>query len=184
MGNHPLWIFAYGSLMWNPGFEAAETMLARLDGFRRGFFMWSVHHRGTMQTPGLVLALDACREASCEGLALRVRAGEEAGVLRELRRRELVTDAYMEQHLPVKLEDGRYVRAVSYVVDRRHRQYCPRMSEEQQALVIAKAVGGRGPNSEYLFNTLAHIHALGMADSSLERIAELVQRHIQARAAQ
>ncbi|EYD77557.1 Cation transport protein chaC [Rubellimicrobium mesophilum DSM 19309] len=72
MNGNDLWVFAYGSLLWDPGFEPAEAVRARLDGWRRSFCMWSHMFRGSEEAPGLVLALDADPQASCEGLALRV----------------------------------------------------------------------------------------------------------------
>lgn len=69
-----LWVFGYGSLLWNPGFAVAETRQARLDGWRRSFCMTSIHHRGTPEAPGLVLALDQAADAVCHGVAFRVTA--------------------------------------------------------------------------------------------------------------
>ena len=68
-----LWVFGYASLLWNPGFEVAESRPARLNGYHRSFCMKSIHHRGTPEDPGLVLALDAMEGASCDGLALAAR---------------------------------------------------------------------------------------------------------------
>ena len=77
MADGPLWIFGYGSLMWNPGFEVAERLLARLPEYRRCFCMRSIHHRGTEDDPGLVLALDPHAGSACEGLGFRVAEGHE-----------------------------------------------------------------------------------------------------------
>ncbi|NDU99916.1 gamma-glutamylcyclotransferase [Pseudoroseicyclus tamaricis] len=169
-----LWVFGYGSLLWNPGFTPEESAVARLDGFERSFCMLSIHHRGTEEVPGLVLALDETPGARCTGMALKVRPEEEPRVLAELRERELVSSAYQERHLPVVLADGRIVTAVTYVVDRAHRQYC-RFDEAVQAEMIARASGGRGPNPEYLFNTAAHLGEIGLADPALDALAERVR---------
>ena len=96
MTDTPLWVFGYGSLMWNPGFTPAEQVLARLGGFHRSFCMWSIHHRGSEEEPGLVLALDEA-DAVCDGVALRVADAERDQVLAYLRERELVSAAYVEQ---------------------------------------------------------------------------------------
>jgi cation transport protein ChaC len=141
------WVFGYGSLLWNPGFAPVETVAARADGWHRSFCMLSIHHRGTEDDPGLVLALDAAPGASCAGLAMRVPASSSAGVLAMLRARELVSSAYLERHLPVELADGRMVTALSYVIDPDHRQYC-RFEPEVQARMIARARGGRERRSE------------------------------------
>ncbi|GAB4295190.1 MAG: gamma-glutamylcyclotransferase [Roseovarius sp.] len=163
-----MWVFGYGSLVWNPGFVPAEQVIARLEGYHRSFCMRSIHHRGTAENPGLVLALDAARDAVCMGLALRVAPGEEAQVLADLRARELISSAYLERRLDIGLADGRRVAAVTYVVDPDHPQYCGGLDLEEQARIIARAAGGRGPNAEYLRNTVEHLHALGIVDPDLD----------------
>ncbi len=162
-----MWVFGYGSLLWNPGFDVAESHLATLQGYARSFCMLSVTHRGTYERNGLVLALDAQPDALCDGLALRVHHGEEEKVLAYLRERELVTSAYLERHLPVNLSDGREVEAVTYIIDPEHRQYCGKLPLEKQAQMIANAVGMRGLNSEYLYNTAAHLRQMGVSDADL-----------------
>lgn len=162
----PLWIFGYGSLLWHPGFEPAEQVRASLAGYHRSFCMLSIHHRGTVERPGLVLALDHMAGGSCEGLALRVREGEDEAVLAYLRERELISSAYLEERVNLSLADGRGVEAVAYVIDPEHEQYC-QFDLEEQARRIAGAVGGRGPNPEYLFNTAGHLAALGIQDPDL-----------------
>jgi cation transport protein ChaC len=162
----PLWIFGYGSLLWHPGFEPAERVRARLAGYHRSFCMLSIHHRGTVEKPGLVLALDAVGGSSCDGLALRVREGEEEAVLAYLRERELISSAYTETTVGLVLQDRRKIKAVAYVIDPDHEQYC-QFSLEEQARRIAGAVGGRGPNPEYLFNTADHLAELGIHDPDL-----------------
>ena len=92
----PLWVFGYGSLIWDPGFPVVERRIARVDGWHRSFCMRSIHHRGTPDAPGLVLALDRADGATCTGVAFRVAAGAEAATLTALRERELVSSAYLE----------------------------------------------------------------------------------------
>lgn len=172
------WVFGYGSLMWDPGFAFAERCPAVLEGFARSFCMWSVHHRGTPEAPGLVLALDAEEGAVCHGLAYYVEAHEAAAALAYLRERELVSAAYLETTVPLRLEDGRRVSSVAYVVDRDHAQYTGPLPFETQAEVIARAHGGRGPNSEYLWNTARHLAELGMEDLDLSQLAEMVRHRL------
>ncbi|MDR9395184.1 gamma-glutamylcyclotransferase [Roseovarius sp. SYSU LYC5161] len=172
-----MWVFGYGSLVWNPGFEAAERVLATLPGYHRSFCMRSVHHRGTDADPGLVLALDAAGGAKCRGVGFSVPPERTDAVLGYLRERELISSAYLEQVLDIELDDGRRVEAVTYVVDPAHVQYCGGMPLEEQARIIARAHGGRGPNTEYLFNTAAHLGDLGISDDELDwlvrRVGEL-----------
>jgi len=170
-----MWAFGYGSLLWNPGFDAAEAVIARLDGYARSFCMRSIHHRGTEEDPGLVLALDTAPSASCTGLALAVAEGDEARVLAELRERELISSAYYEDHVPLALADGRKVEALAYIINRDHGQYCGGLPLEEQAQIIAKSVGGRGPNPDYLYNTEAHLREIGLNDPDLAWLAARVR---------
>ena len=170
-----MWVFGYGSLVWNPGFDVEEQVIGSLPGYARSFCMRSVHHRGTHDDPGLVLALDQVAQASCQGVALSVHSDKQDAVLAYLRERELISSAYLERMLDVHLADGRQVTAVTYVVDPDHVQYCGGMPLEEQAHIISTAVGGRGPNTEYLYNTASHLGALGIKDPELDWLAERVR---------
>lgn len=163
----PFWVFGYASLMWNPGFPVAERRLATLSGYHRSFCMSSIHHRGTEAEPGLVLALDAMEGASCTGLALRVADAEAPASLAYLRERELISSAYVERLVPVTFGSGETVTALAYVVDPGHVQYSAHLSLEEQARIIARATGGRGPNTDYLWNTADHLAELGIEDPDL-----------------
>ncbi|MCB1390439.1 MAG: gamma-glutamylcyclotransferase [Rhodobacteraceae bacterium] len=171
----PLWVFGYGSLVWSPGFAWSSRHLAVLRGYRRSFCMLSIHHRGTEERPGLVLALDATEEGECHGVAFEIAPQIAEETLEYLRARELISAAYLEETHPLTLEDGRQVEAVVYVIDREHRQYRGDLSLEEQAQRIAGAVGGRGPNCEYLHQTAAHLAALGLPDAELEWLSDRVK---------
>ena len=171
----PLWVFGYGSLIWHPGFAVAERAVARLDGWHRSFCMRSIHHRGTVDAPGLVLALDRAGGAHCDGVAFRVEPGAEAATLTALRERELISSAYVEDWLTLRLADGRDLRALAYVIDPAHVQYCGGLALEEQAQIIARATGGRGPNRDYLWSTAAHLAELGIADADLDWLADRVR---------
>ncbi|MBL4916396.1 gamma-glutamylcyclotransferase [Szabonella alba] len=171
----PLWVFGYGSLIWNPEFPVAEQRIARLPGWHRSFCMRSIHHRGSEAEPGLVLALDRAAGAHCAGVAFRVVEGAEADTLTLLRERELISSAYLEDWLPVHFADGDGVVALTYVIDRAHGQYCGGIALEEQAQIIAAAVGGRGPNRDYLYNTAGHLGELGIGDADLEWLAARVR---------
>lgn len=172
-----MWVFGYGSLIWNPGFAHDLTLVASLPGWHRSFCMRSIHHRGTPQAQGLVLALDRAPGATCHGLAFRVTEGAEEETLAILRDRELISSAYLEQWLDVTLADGGRETALAYVIDPGHEQYCGGLALEEQAQIIATARGGRGTNRDYLNATARHLHALGIADPDLDwlvaRVAQL-----------
>lgn len=166
------WVFGYGSLIWNPGFAHIETSRARLHGFRRSLCVYSHVHRGTRERPGLVLGLD--RGGSCVGLAFRVPLALRDEVLAYLRGRELVTSVYLERTLPVRLDSGGTVDAVTYVVDRAHEQYAGRLEPVEAARAVRGAVGKSGVNEDYLASTLTHLSALGIRDRWLEEVGAIV----------
>lgn len=169
------WVFGYGSLIWNPGFDYEDRAIATLHGYARRFCMWSIHHRGTPEDPGLVLALDREAGASCCGVAFRVPDALAAPTLEALRERELVSSAYLERHVELAFHDGRRAEALAYVVDPDHAQYTGALDLDAQADIIAQAHGGRGPNSEYLYNTADHLAQLGIADPELAQLSEMVR---------
>jgi glutathione-specific gamma-glutamylcyclotransferase len=168
-----LWVFGYGSLIWDPGFPVAERRIGRVAGWHRSFCMRSIHHRGTVDHPGLVLALDLAEGASCTGLAFRVAEGAEHETVAALRARELVSSAYLETRLPVETAEGA-IEALTYVIDPDHAQYC-RLDLDEQARIIATATGGRGRNRDYLWSTATHLAELGIADPDLEWLAARVR---------
>lgn len=137
--------------------------------------MTSIHHRGTVEHPGLVLALDAQEGASCDGVLLRVPEQGYDEIVAELRERELISSAYVEHLLPATLSDGSQITALAYVIDPDHEQYAAHLSLEEQAQIIAHAVGGRGPNCEYLWNTVAKLQELEVDDRELEWLADRVR---------
>ena len=174
--SQPLWVFGYGSLIWDPGFPVAETQVARMTDWHRSFCMRSIHHRGTPERMGLVLALDRAAGAFCDGVAFRVETGAEDATLEALRARELISSAYLEDQLAVRTRDGRDITALTYVIDPQHEQYCGGLSLSEQADIIAHAVGGRGTNRAYLEATAAHLAQLGIADADLDALVIMVQR--------
>ncbi len=169
-----LWVFGYGSLLWNPGFAPVEKEIATQQGYARSFCMRSIHHRGTEEDPGLVLALDKIADGNCDGMAFRVKSGEEDQVLNYLRERELISSAYYEDRVTLDLHRGNQIEAVAYIIDPEHVQYCA-LELETQAQIIAKAVGGRGPNHEYLFNTADHLNEVGLEDDDLNWLSARVR---------
>ncbi len=170
------WVFGYGSLIWQPGFAFDDRCVATLRGYRRAFCMSSIVYRGTPDAPGLVLALDADPAGACAGVAYRVADSAAPEVLAYLRERELVSYAYREAWLPVEIDGVGSVEAVAYVSNPLHPQYRGGLGLEEQAEVIARAIGPRGPNADYLFNTVDSLTALGLDDPDLATLAELVRR--------
>ena len=162
------WVFGYGSLMWNPGFPYVERQPARVHGFRRSLCIWSTVHRGTSEQPGLVMGLD--RGGSCRGVAFRVADQDRDDALDYLRKRELVTNVYLERTVGLSLPEGRQVRAVTYVVDRSHGQYAGSLGIEEAARIVARSHGQSGPNDAYVLNTVEHLRQMGIRDLWLEAV--------------
>ncbi len=173
-----LWIFGYGSLMWRPGFDYEEAVPARIEGWRRGFCIYSTHHRGTHQRPGLVLGLD--RGGACTGMAFRIKDANRKHTLAYLRAREQVNGVYREQVLPARLDDGssRRIVVVAYVVERGHPSYAGRLPLLDQVRLIRAATGISGPNLHYLASTVRRLDELGIYESELRRLMALAGPHL------
>jgi cation transport protein ChaC len=166
-----LWVFGYGSLMWQPGFDFIEKTPASLIGAHRSLCIYSVHHRGTQEHPGLVLGLD--EGGACRGVAFRIEASSSEATLNYLRAREQVTDVYVETMKSISLLDGsaRKLEAVCYMVDRAHPQYAGRLSLETQVELVRSAAGLSGSNVDYVLNTVRHLEAAGIDDAELAALA-------------
>jgi cation transport protein ChaC len=170
-----LWVFAYGSLMWRPGFDFAEQIPARLIGEHRALCVYSFDHRGTPEKPGLVLGLD--RGGACRGIAFRVAADHREATVAYLRGREQTTRVYREVMRSVWLEDDarRRVSALAYVVDRGHVQYAGRLTLAEQVRYVRQGHGRSGHNRDYVLSTVRSIEAQGFRDPKLHRVAELLR---------
>ena len=165
-----LWVFGYGSLMWKPGFAHVERRTARLFGAHRALCVYSWRHRGTPEKPGLVLGLD--RGGSCTGIAFRVPAPDVAATRAYLTEREQINYVYRDRFVRLRLNDGRRVEALAYLVDRSHRQYAAGLSREDVLRLVRQGQGESGACAEYVRNTLAAIAALGIADHALDWLSE------------
>lgn len=166
------WVFAYGSLIWKPGFPFLEALPATLHGYHRAFCIYSFHYRGTPERRGLVLGL--ARGGSCRGMAFRVAASDWPATLDYLRERELVTNVYKERVVPVRTGQG-VVPAVTYVADPAHEQYAHGLGFDEQVRMIAGAAGIAGRNRDYLAATVQEMERLGLGDGLLHRLNRAVQ---------
>lgn len=174
-----LWVFGYGSLMWNPGFPFVERHAATLPGYHRSFCVASHRYRGTPERPGLVLGLD--RGGSCRGIVFRVAAADVPATLDYLWEREMDNRVYLPRMLRVRLRDGgaaeggEAVSACCFIVDRSHPQYCRGLDEASVICRIADCCGQRGPNIDYLANTVEHLKELGICDARLSKLYDRVR---------
>lgn len=170
-----LWVFGYGSLMWNPGFAHAEAVPAVLDGHHRAFCIWSRHYRGTPEQPGLVLGLNP-GGGRCDGVAFRVDAADGPDVRDYLRERELCGYAYVEAEVPVALRDGRTCAAYTFIADPDHRHYAGNLAVDEAAEIIMGAQGVGGLNRDYLINTVRELERHGVFDPPLHALLRAVER--------
>jgi cation transport protein ChaC len=165
------WIFAYGSLLWNPLFPVAEMRPAMLRGLHRRFCLWSVASRGTPEQPGLVLGLE--RGGQCRGVVLRLPAPLALDELHLLWRREMVLGAYRPRWVKVD-SDGREIHALTFVVRRDHPQYAGRLDPAVEVEVLGCARGAFGASADYLERTRVALISHGIADPYLEALASRV----------
>jgi len=170
-----LWVFGYGSLMWQPGFQYIAQFPARLIGEHRSLCIYSHIHRGTPEKPGLVLGLD--RGGACQGTAFQVAEANRDSTLAYLRNREQKTGVYREVMRSVWIEgDARQqVHALTYVVDRGHPQYAGALTLEQQLHYVANSHGVSGANRDYVISTVKALEARGCHDATLHNLVALLQ---------
>lgn len=169
-GARDLWVFAYGSLMWRPGFPFAERAYAALAGYRRDMCFLSIHYRGTPERPGLVCGLMPQDGALCHGVAYRVAPADAASVIGYLDARELITDIYLPRDLAVTLADGREVLARAYVAKTTHAQFVGGWDDTRKAAAIVAASGSEGRAYDYLSNIVGHLHEMAIVDPHLDDI--------------
>lgn len=172
-GAAPVWIFAYGSLMWNPDFAFAERRPAFLRGYHRSFCIYSRDYRGTPERPGLVLGLD--RGGSCRGIAYRLPPGRAGHSLDRIWAREMTGRVYEMRRVRLHTADGP-LGGLACIVRRQSPDYAGRLSQDEAARLLATAVGGRGSGRDYLANTVRHLEELGIRDGLLHRIEDAVAR--------
>jgi cation transport protein ChaC len=172
-----LWVFGYGSLMWNPAIHVSESLPARVDGFSRNFCMRLMYGRGMPDKPGLMLCLVA--GGSCMGIAHRIAPEHIESETKILWMREMLSGAYVPTWVDLDL-GARQVRGVTFVINTDHPRYLPGLSAEEKAARIAKAEGHLGTNRDYLFRTVAALTNAGVRDPYLDEIHRRVREIVHA----
>jgi cation transport protein ChaC len=167
----PVWVFGYGSLMWNPSFHFAAQRRATLQGWQRRFCMWLRAGRASAEHPGLMLALD--RGGHTDGVAFRLAAGTEEQELRLVWMREMAAVGYLAQWVTLHTAEGP-VAAITFVADRAQDTYADGLDDAESAARIAEATGPLGSCAEYLMQTVEHLDGMGLQDEGLDRIRRLV----------
>lgn len=171
----PVWIFGYGSLMWNPVFESEEVRPATLQGWHRAFCMRLTAGRGTLHQPGRMLALKAGGHTT--GLAFRLPESKLREELELLWKREMVTDCYVPTWCELQLDGGEKVTALVFVMNPQH----PLFEEDTSYQVIAPLIasGPLGTNAQYLFALDNELKHHGMQDDCIGDLVRCVQQWLQ-----
>jgi cation transport protein ChaC len=167
-----VWIFAFGSLMWNPAFHFVERRTARIHGFHRQFCLWARAGRGSPERPGLMLSLEP--GGSCTGVAYRLDRREAATELDVIWRREMLTMAYRPVWTTAYTPKGPEP-AIAFSANRAHERYVPGLDEAVIARYLATGAGPIGRCCDYLFDTVAHLRQLGIRDRRLEALEARVR---------
>ncbi|WP_187265536.1 gamma-glutamylcyclotransferase [Reinekea thalattae] len=171
-----VWVFAYGSLLWNPAIHVEQTVNARLEGYHRDFTLRTYIGRGSEQQPGLVLGLED--GLFCEGQALKIPAKKVESELSLLWAREMVSSAYIPTWLPMLTDQAEPFYGIGFIMDKSYPHYAANLSFEQRCHDLAFGEGSLGRAADYLFDTLTSLTEMGIEDALLERYAERVKQLI------
>lgn len=169
-----LWIFAYGSLMWDPGFYFDEVRVARAEGYQRSFCLKMKIGRGSPENPGLMAALDLGQ--ACDGLVFRIRAEHVEPETQIIWRREMIGYGYVPTFVPLETRAGP-VEALTFVVDRESGRYAGGLDVDHAARLIARAHGINGTNLEYLDNLAAQLDLLELEDEGFVELYRRIERY-------
>lgn len=170
--SNDIWLFAYGSLIWNPTLKFAERARARLSGWHRSFCMHLVAGRATLDQPGRMLSLEP--GGWVDGIAYRLSNDASDLELATIWLREMITGAYVPQWLDIDLEDGRVQAAVVFTASTQPAHWCADSSPEAVASAIAAAVGPLGSNADYVQLLAAALSTEGFEDQYVDRVMALL----------
>lgn len=162
-----VWLFGYGSLIWNPAFHFTDRLVGTIYGHHRRFCLWTHLGRGRPDQPGLVLGLE--RGGSCRGVAFHIAPDAVEEELAIVWRREMISGAYVPRWVAVHTAVGR-LPAIAFVINHAHERYARFLPDDQVAETIARAEGYLGACADYLINTVDHLAELGIHDRPLERL--------------
>ncbi|MBT5913988.1 gamma-glutamylcyclotransferase [Alphaproteobacteria bacterium] len=166
-----VWVFGYGSLIWNPAIHFERKDIMTIYGFHRKFCLKTYLGRGNKEAPGLVLALD--HGGSCRGIAFKLPAKIAAHELEIIWRREMLSGSYIPKWLNGKIK-GISVKALGFVINKQEDRYIGDLTDVETAALISKASGFLGTCSEYLINTSEHLEDLGIPDNKLSNLVKLL----------
>jgi len=168
----PVWIFGYGSLMWNPAFHVADTQPATIEGFHRSFCLNLIFGRGSPEKPGLMLGLD--QGGACIGLGHKIAPEHVESELEILWMREMIGTTYRPTWVEGVTKAGS-IRMLTFVANAESERYLGAQEFEFAAQRIATSEGYLGDNRTYLYNTVLHLDELGIRDGELHELEERVR---------
>ena len=169
-----MWVFGYGSLIWNPALYFTEKKRGTVHGYHRRFCLWSTIGRGSPSRPGLMLGLE--RGGSCKGIFYKIDRREIRTELDIVFRRELITAAYRPTWVSARILGESPFKAIAFVINRDHNRYAGMLDDETVIQTIADAKGTLGSCSDYLYETVLQLENLGMPDRHLASIARHVRQ--------
>ena len=173
-GRDGVWLFAYGSLIWNPALHFVDRRVAGIHGWHRAFCLSTIAGRGTPDAPGLVLGLD--RGGACTGAAFRIEEGLLDQELSLLWQREMLSGSYQPRWVRVRSADGvAFGTAITFTIRRDGPYYCGRLEQSELVRRLSTAAGALGSSAEYLLRTREGLRGLGIHDRRVEALASAVE---------
>jgi len=167
--NSAVWVFGYGSLIWNPMLDYVEKREAIVHGYHRGFYLWSRINRGSPEYPGLVLALD--RGGACRGVAYQLNPKSATHELTILWRREMLGRAYFPRWIRAQTNQG-VINAITFIIDRASPAYTGKLTDEEIVEIASKAKGHYGSCAEYLFETASSFKENKIVDKKIDQLSQ------------
>jgi len=167
-----VWVFGYGSLMWNPDFIVEEKLSGEVKGFHRRLCLKSIVYRGTPDYHGLVFGLD--QGATCQGMAFRIAQENLQSELQKVWEREMFAETYIPTWVNVETKK-KIISAITFVINPEHEHYVPDLELEEVAERVVRAEGKCGTCHDYVQNTVKFLHQLGLRDPVLEQLLTLIE---------
>ena len=167
-----VWVFGYGSLMWNPDFEIVERTSGEVTGYHRKLCLKSIVYRGTPEYYGLVFGLDV--GSSCQGICFRIPSDKLETELMKVWKREMFAETYIPTWVTV-ITNKTKISAITFVINTKHEHYMPNLKIEEVVERVIRAEGKCGSCRDYVRNTVKQLHKFGLRDKNLEQLLTLIE---------
>lgn len=168
------WVFAYGSLIWNPAIEFESKCRCSIQNYHRSFCFWTVLGRGTEDLPGLMMGLE--EGGHCDGIAYRIGANDLETEVDILFRREMISYVYKPTWIKAHCPDSKStIDVLTFVIDETNERFCGQLDEQTIVHSIASASGPIGRNCDYLYQLVEHLGELGFEDPEMTELEKKVR---------